>query len=80
MGPHHAGKTGRAGERSKGVQEKTETWEEEITTETEARTGVRPCPRVRVESGVVGPQNLLACPKFVCTHLFGWVGGKKESE
>lgn len=76
VGPHHAGKTGK---RSKGAREKTETWEEEITTEAEATTGVRPCPRVRVELGVLGPRNLHACPKFVCIHLFRWVRGKKES-
>lgn len=78
VGPHHADKTGRVRERSKGAREKTETWEEEITTKAEATTGVRPCPRVRVESGVVGPRNLHACPKFVCTHLFGWVGGESR--
>jgi hypothetical protein len=33
-GPHHAGKTGRDGERSKGAQEKTEMCEEAIATDT----------------------------------------------
>lgn len=50
--PHHAGKTSRDGERSKGDREKTEVCEEVIANDTEAMTGVRSSPGVRMKSVV----------------------------
>lgn len=67
-GPHHAGKTGREGERSKGAQEETGTCEEEIRTETEAMPGVR----AALESGWNqvwrGPGTYNHIPSL-CAHI-----------